>query len=122
MNIIDEYSRLCLAIRVDGRCKAVDMIAAIEELLGQYPAPTHLLANNGPEFMAASCPRLGEGSRPGVRSSVSGPNQTTPKQGVSRAGVVAETGLMPLVLQLMAAASQSQGCEGFKGSTAPRVR
>ena len=38
------------------------------------------------------------------------------------AGVVAETGRMPLVLQLMAAANQSQGWDGVSGSTAPRVR
>jgi hypothetical protein len=31
-----------LAIRVSRTCKAVDVIAAIEELLGQYPVPTHL--------------------------------------------------------------------------------
>jgi transposase InsO family protein len=30
----------------------VDVIAAIEELLGQYPAPTHLRMDNGPEFIA----------------------------------------------------------------------
>lgn len=52
LNILDEYSRVCLAIRVGRRCKAVDVIAAIEELLGQYPAPTHLRMDNGPEFVA----------------------------------------------------------------------
>ncbi len=71
---------------------------------------------------APSWPRLEEGSRPGVRSSVSGPNQMAPKQGVSSAGVVAETGRMPLVLQPMSVASQSQGWDGVSGSTAPQVR
>jgi transposase InsO family protein len=52
LNIIDEYSRVCLAIRVSRTCKAVDVIAAIEELLGQYPVPTHLRMDNGPEFIA----------------------------------------------------------------------
>jgi hypothetical protein len=33
LNIVDEYSRLCLAIRVGRRCKAVDVIDTIEELL-----------------------------------------------------------------------------------------
>jgi putative transposase len=52
LNIVDEYSRVCLAIRVGRRCKAVDVIAAIEELLVEYPAPTHLRMDNGPEFTA----------------------------------------------------------------------
>jgi putative transposase len=52
LNIVDEYSRLCLAIRVGRRCKAVDLIDAIEELFKQYPAPTHLRMDNGPEFIA----------------------------------------------------------------------
>jgi len=50
LNILDEYSRDCLAIRVGRRCKAVDAIAAIEEILGQYSAP-HLRMDNGPGFM-----------------------------------------------------------------------
>ncbi len=52
LNILDEYSRVCLGIRVGRRCKAVDVITAIEELLGQYPAPTHLRMDNGLEFIA----------------------------------------------------------------------
>ena len=36
--------------------------------------------------------------------------------------LVAEIGLMPLVLQLMVELSQSQGCKDVRGSTAPRVR
>ena len=30
----------------------MDVIAAIEELLGEYPAPTHPRMDNGPEFIA----------------------------------------------------------------------
>ena len=52
LNLIDEYSRVCLAIRVGRRCKAVDVIDTIEELLKLYPAPTHLRMDNGPEFIA----------------------------------------------------------------------
>ena len=54
LNIVDEYSRLCLAIRVGRRCKAVDVIDAIEELFKQHPTPTHLRMDNGPEFIAHS--------------------------------------------------------------------
>ena len=52
LSIVDEYSRLCLAIRVGRRWKAVDVIDTIEELLKQYPASTHLRMDNGPEFIA----------------------------------------------------------------------
>jgi putative transposase len=52
LNVLDEYSRVCLAIRVGRYCKAVDVINTIEELLKLYVAPTHLRMVNGPEFIA----------------------------------------------------------------------
>lgn len=52
LNVLDEYSRVCLAIRVGRRCKAVDVIDTIEELLRLFPAPTYLRMDNGPEFIA----------------------------------------------------------------------
>ena len=54
-NVIDEFSRVCLAIRVGRRCRAVDVIDTIEELLKLYPPPTHLRMDNGPEFMPTHC-------------------------------------------------------------------
>lgn len=35
---MDEYSRMCLAIRVGRRSKVFDVIDSIEELFNQYPA------------------------------------------------------------------------------------
>ena len=52
LNVFDEFSRVCLAIRVRRRCKAVDVINTIEELFKLYPAPTHLRMDNGPAFIA----------------------------------------------------------------------
>ena len=53
LNVIDEFSRVYLAIRVGRRCKAVDVIDTIEELLKLYPPPTYLQGmDNGPEFIA----------------------------------------------------------------------
>ena len=52
LNILDEDTRSCPAISVGRRSKAVDVIAAIEELFGQYPVPTHLRRDSGPEFIA----------------------------------------------------------------------
>jgi putative transposase len=37
LNMIDEHSRLCLAIRVGSRCKAKDMVAVLEDLSSLYP-------------------------------------------------------------------------------------
>ena len=52
LNVIDEYSRVCLAIRVGRRGTALGIFDTNEELLKLYPPPTHLLMNNGPEFIA----------------------------------------------------------------------
>jgi len=52
LNVIDEHSRLCLAIRVGRRCKAKDVVAVVEELTSLYPAPSFIRSDNGPEFIA----------------------------------------------------------------------
>jgi transposase InsO family protein len=52
LNIIDEYSRIALEIHVGRRCKTVDVIDTLEELLSKFPAPTHIRMDNGPEFIA----------------------------------------------------------------------
>jgi len=52
LNVIDENSSLCLAIRVGRRCKAKDVVAVLGELTSIYPAPTFIRRDNGPEFIA----------------------------------------------------------------------
>jgi transposase InsO family protein len=52
LNVIDEYSRLCLAIRVGRRCKAKHVVTVLEELTSLYPAPAFIRSDNGPEFIA----------------------------------------------------------------------
>ena len=69
LNVVDEYSRVCLAIRVGRRCKAVDVIDAIEELLELYPAPTHLRMDNGPEFIAHALQEWCTGNGSGTATS-----------------------------------------------------
>lgn len=51
-NIVDEHTREALAIRVDRRCTAEDVIGMIERLRAQRGAPAYLRADNGPEFIA----------------------------------------------------------------------
>ena len=47
LKVIDEHSRLCLAIRVGRRCEA-----KVEELTSLYPAPAFIRSDNDPEFIA----------------------------------------------------------------------
>ena len=61
LNVIDEYSRFCLAILVGRRCKAKEVVAVIEELLSLYPAATYIRSDNGPEFIAQALPGLVRG-------------------------------------------------------------
>jgi len=62
-NVIDEYSRLCLAIRVGRRCKAAEMIDTIEELLKLYPPPIHLRMDYTPLFIAHALRRWSKKSK-----------------------------------------------------------
>ena len=58
LNVVDEYSRVCLAIRVVRRCKAVDVIDTIEELLKVNPSPMHLRMDNGQSSTSSQKMRL----------------------------------------------------------------
>ena len=51
-NIVDEYTREALAIRVDRTCTAENVITVIEQLVTQRGTPKYLRADNGPEMIA----------------------------------------------------------------------
>ena len=51
-NIVDEYTREALAIRVDRTCTAENVITVIEQLVAQRGTPKYLRADNGPEMIA----------------------------------------------------------------------
>ena len=51
-NIVDEYTREALAIRVDRTCTAEDIVSVIEDLVAHRGAPKYLRADNGPELIA----------------------------------------------------------------------
>ncbi len=52
LNIIDEFTHECLAIRVARRLKSIDVIDALSDLFILRGVPAHIRSDNGPEFIA----------------------------------------------------------------------
>ena len=54
LNIIDEFSRECLAIRVKRKLNSTDVIDTLTDLFIIRGIPAHIRSDNGPEFIAAA--------------------------------------------------------------------
>ena len=54
LTIVDEFTRECLAIRVDRRLASDDVLAVLAELFVARGVPGHLRSDDGPEFAAAA--------------------------------------------------------------------
>ena len=52
LNIIDEFTHECLAIRVARRLKSIDVIDVLSDLFILRGVPEHIRSDNGPEFVA----------------------------------------------------------------------
>jgi len=52
LNIIDEFTHECLAIRVSRRLKSIDVIDVLSDLFILRGVPEHIRSDNGPEFVA----------------------------------------------------------------------
>ena len=52
LNIIDEFSRECLAIRVKRKLNSTDVIDALTDLFIIRGVPAYIRSDNGPEFIA----------------------------------------------------------------------
>ena len=52
LTVIDEFTRECLAIRVDRRLKPIDVIDVLSDLFILRGVPGHVRSDNGPEFIA----------------------------------------------------------------------
>lgn len=52
LNIIDEYTRECLASFVARRIRSQDVIFVLAELFLKHGVPEHIRSDNGPEFVA----------------------------------------------------------------------
>ena len=52
LNLIDEFTRECLAIRIDRKLKSTDVIDVSSDLFIVRGVPGHVRSDNGPEFIA----------------------------------------------------------------------
>ena len=52
LTVIDEYTRECLAIRVERRLKSIDVLETLADLFLIKGVPEHIRSDNGPEFTA----------------------------------------------------------------------
>jgi transposase InsO family protein len=54
LNVVDEFSRECLAIRVGRQLKAAEVIDVLSDLFILRGIPSHVRSDNGPEFAATA--------------------------------------------------------------------
>jgi transposase InsO family protein len=52
LNVLDEFTHECLAIRVARKLKAIDVIDVLSDLFILRGVPGHIRSDNGPEFVA----------------------------------------------------------------------
>ena len=52
LNIVDEYTREYLAIRVERRMRSIDVLEYLSDLFIERGVPEHIRSDNGPEFTA----------------------------------------------------------------------
>ena len=52
LNVLDEFSRECLAIRVERKLNSTDVIDVLTDLFILHGVPAYIRSDNGPEFVA----------------------------------------------------------------------
>ena len=52
LNVIDEYTRECLAVKVDRRLNSHDVVEVLTDLFIERGVPVHIRSDNGSEFIA----------------------------------------------------------------------
>ncbi|MBU1287597.1 MAG: IS3 family transposase [Alphaproteobacteria bacterium] len=52
--VVDEFTRECLAIRVERKLNSRDVLDTLGELFVRHGAPEHIRSDNGPEFIATA--------------------------------------------------------------------
>jgi transposase InsO family protein len=54
LNVLDEFTHECLAIRLKRKLKSIDVIDVLSDLFILRGVPAHIRSDNGPEFVAKS--------------------------------------------------------------------
>ena len=54
LNVVDEFTRECLAIRVARKLSSADVIDVLSDLFILRGTPSHVRSDNGPEFAATA--------------------------------------------------------------------
>jgi transposase InsO family protein len=52
--VIDEFTRECLAIRVERKLNSHDVLDTLDDLFVHHGPPKHIRSDNGPEFIATA--------------------------------------------------------------------
>ena len=52
LNVLDEFTRECLSIRIARKLRSTDVIDVLSELFILRGVPEHIRSDNGPEFVA----------------------------------------------------------------------
>ena len=88
--VIDEYTRECLATRVERRLNARDGLDVLGELFVAHGPPEHIGSDNGPEFVATALrdwlERIGVKTfyiEPGAHGKMATAKASTPSPGTS---------------------------------------
>jgi transposase InsO family protein len=50
--VVDEFTRECLAIKVDRELGSAEVLETLADLMLERGAPEHIRSDNGPEFVA----------------------------------------------------------------------
>ena len=54
LNVIDAFTRECLAIRIGRKLQGIDVIDVLSDLFILRGVPGHIRSDNGPEFIASA--------------------------------------------------------------------
>ena len=94
LDVIDEFTRECLAIRVDRRLKSTDVIDVLSDLFVLRGVPGHVRSDNGPEFIARAVREWIAAVGPGPPSSSrAAPGRTAPARASTRSSATSCRGL-----------------------------
>jgi transposase InsO family protein len=82
LNVIDEFTRECLAIRVARKLKSIDVIDLLSDLFILHGVPGHVRSDNGPELLPR---QSGPGSRLWVQRQLTLPPARLGRMATSKA-------------------------------------